>query len=271
MKESFNLPLEESRIIDAKFLHSCPRPTLCILFEDNRRMRHIKTCAIDIREKEIMSGPWSHSNVEYRSNLIIPVPPPLNGIILVGATSISYLNGQDTCQAIEIPHSMISAYTPINQEGTRYLLGDHRGNLIVLALNLKDDNHVDSLVIDVLGKTSIAESISYLDNGVVFIGSALGDSQLIKLHPHKDENGTNIELLDLYSNIGPILDMCLVEHDKQGGQNQLVTCSGAYNDGSLRVIRQGISIDEQVIQLICYLLLIIHTYLKLLFHILGIN
>ena len=31
-------------------------------------------------------------------------------------------------------------------------------------------------------QTSIAHCLTYLDNGVVFIGSALGDSQLVKVH-----------------------------------------------------------------------------------------
>jgi len=34
----------------------------------------------------------------------------------------------------------------------------------------------------VAGRTSAASSLSYLDNGAVFIGSAQGDSQLVRLH-----------------------------------------------------------------------------------------
>jgi hypothetical protein len=33
------------------------------------------------------------------------------------------------------------------------------------------------------GRTSSASTLSYLDNGVVFVGSRQGDSQLIRLHP----------------------------------------------------------------------------------------
>lgn len=55
-KEAFNLSLEESRAIDIKFLYGCSKPTLCVLYEDNRRARHIKTLAVDIREKELVQG-----------------------------------------------------------------------------------------------------------------------------------------------------------------------------------------------------------------------
>ena len=54
-----------------------------------------------------------------------------------------------------------------------------------------------------------------------------------------------MEVLATHTNIGPIRDMCLVDNDRQGGQRQLVTCSGAYKDGSLRVIRSGIGLQEQ--------------------------
>lgn len=85
----------------------------------------------------------------------------------------------------------------------------------------------------------------YLDNSVVFIGSRLGDSQLIRLlsEPSGDNpNNPFVEILDSFTNLGPIRDLIVVNTD---GQNQVVTCSGAFKEGSLRVIRSGIGIEEQ--------------------------
>lgn len=93
-----------------------------------------------------------------------------------------------------------------------------------------------------LGETVIPESIVYLDNGVVFIASFLGDSQLIRLNPDLEpERNSYITVLDRFTNIGPIVDMVLLESK---GQNQLITCSGAYKEGTLRIIRNGIGIQE---------------------------
>jgi DNA damage-binding protein 1 len=39
--------------------------------------------------------------------------------------------------------------------------------------------------------------------------------------------------VDSFTNLGPILDMVVVDLEKQG-QGQLVTCSGGMKDGSLR-------------------------------------
>ena len=64
-------------------------------------------------------------------------------------------------------------------------------------------------------------------------------SALQQLDISPDESGSYVQVIDTYTNLGPIVDMCVVDLDRQG-QGQLVTCSGAYRDGSLRVIRNGI-------------------------------
>jgi len=243
LKEAFNLRLDMLRFIDVKFLHGCPRPTLCMLHEDNRGNRHIKTFVVDMRDKELISGPWTQNNVEHGASLLIPVPSPTNGVILVGQTTITYLSGTGNVQSVAIQQTQIRTYGSINSDGTRYLLGDHRGTLYVLVLQM-EAGVVISIVLDLVGTTSIAETLSYLDNGVVFVGSVYGDSQLIKLTSSPDEDGSSVEVLETYMNIGPVMDMCVVASERQG-QCQVVTCSGAYNDGSLRVVRSGIGIHEQ--------------------------
>lgn len=49
--------------------------------------------------------------------------------------------------------------------------------------------------------------------------------------------------METFTNLAPILDMCVVDLERQG-QGQLVTCSGAFKEGSLRIIRNGIGIQE---------------------------
>ncbi len=69
--------------------------------------------------------------------------------------------------------------------------------------------------------------------------------QLVKLNLQPDAKGSYVEVLEQYVNLGPIVDFCVVDLERQG-QGQVVTCSGAYKDGSLRVVRNGIGINEQV-------------------------
>lgn len=70
--------------------------------------------------------------------------------------------------------------------------------------------------------------------------------QLIKLNSQPDAKGSYVEVIERYVNLGPIVDFCVVDLERQG-QGQVVTCSGAYKDGSLRVVRNGIGINEQVL------------------------
>lgn len=69
---------------------------------------------------------------------------------------------------------------------------------------------------------------------------------MIKLtEEKKPETDAFFELYDSFTNLGPIVDFCVVDLERQG-QCQIVTCSGAFKDGSLRVVRSGVGIHEQV-------------------------
>ena len=82
----------------------------------------------------------------------------------------------------------------MDEDGSRFLLGDYLGNLYLLLL-LRDGAGassgggsgggsagvgVSALKLEPLGRTPAAATISYLDSGVVFVGSSFGDSQLIR-------------------------------------------------------------------------------------------
>ena len=73
----------------------------------------------------------------------------------------------------------------MDNNGSRYLLGDMAGRLFMLLLDKEEKmdgtGAVKDLKVELLGETTIAECITYLDNGVVYIGSRLGDSQLVKV------------------------------------------------------------------------------------------
>ncbi|XP_063044828.1 DNA damage-binding protein 1 isoform X2 [Engraulis encrasicolus] len=122
-------------------------------------------------------------------------------------------------------------------EGRLFMLLLEKEELMDGGVVLKD------LRVELLGETSIAECLTYLDNGVVFVGSRLGDSQLVKLNVDSNDQGSYVGVMETFTNLGPIVDMCVVDLERQG-QGQLVTCSGAFKEGSLRIIRNGIGIHE---------------------------
>lgn len=243
LHDAFNIRLEELNVHTIKFLYGCDKPTIAILYQDTKQAKHIRTYSINLRDKEFEPGPWDHSNLDMGANVIIPVPLPLGGAIVIGEQTIMYFDG-NTTSVIPIKQTITKAYGIVDLDGSRYLLSDITGMLHLLVM-VHTDQKVVGMKLEQLGKTSVATTLSYLDNGVVFVGSSYGDSQLIRLSPTSvgDQNN-HVEVLETFVNLGPIVDFSVAELEHQG-QGQVVTCSGVYADGSLRVIRNGIGINEQ--------------------------
>jgi len=239
-KDAFNIRLEELQVLDICFLYLTSKPTIAVLYKDTRGAKHLSTYEILLRDKELSPGPWMQSNVDIFSSMLIPVP--LGGVLVVGDHAITYVNGPYP-KSITIPFTRITAVERVDKDGSRYLFGDNQGKIAVLLLQ-HDGKIVSDLKWEVLGRTSIPSSISYLDSGVVYIGSTSGDSQLVKLNTEKDvTTNSYLTIMENYTNLGPIVDFCVVDLEKQG-QGQIVTCSGVYRDGTLRVIRNGIGIAD---------------------------
>ena len=45
-----------------------------------------------------------------------------------------------------------------------------------------------------------------MDNGVVFIGSRFGDSQMVKLNDNADENDSYVTVMETFTNLAPIVN-----------------------------------------------------------------
>ncbi|KAG0223154.1 DNA damage-binding protein 1a [Actinomortierella wolfii] len=253
-----NLAIEEITLMSMTFLHGYEKPTLAVLFQDTKENRHVKTYEIDIRGADVKMNEtgWGRSDLS-GARMLVPVPAPLGGLLVVGDHAITYLNQalssapRSTPALIET--TAMRAVGQVDDQGMRYLLGDHRGRLYALILILKNEgassraiSHVVDLKLEPLGTTSIPEAIVYLDNNHLFLASHLGDSQLIRLHEDVDEHGEYIEIVETFTNIGPVVDFEVVDLEGQG-QGQIVSCSGAFKDGTLRIVRNGVGLNGKAI------------------------
>lgn len=116
-------------------------------------------------------------------------------------------------------------------------------------LLLEDGETVVDWNIDLIGKSSQASCLVYLDGGRVFVGSHQGDSQVVKV------TEAGLEVVQTISNIAPVLDFTIMDmgsradegqtNEYSSGQARIVTGSGAFQDGSLRSVRSGVGIEEQ--------------------------
>ncbi|XP_059156437.1 DNA damage-binding protein 1-like [Physella acuta] len=246
--KAFSIRMEELNVIDMAFLYGCQTPTVALIHHDQSG-RHVKTYEVSLREKDFQKGPWKQDNVETMASMLIPIPLPFGGTVIIGQESITYHNGDNyiAIAPAQIKLSPINCFGKVDANGSRYLLGNLSGDLFMLILEKEEKmdgaTTVKDLKVETLGVTTIPEVILYLDNGVVFLGSHLGDSQLVKLNSKRDSSGSYVQVMETFVNLGPIVDMVVVDLERQG-QGQLVTCSGAFKEGSLRIIRNGIGINE---------------------------
>ncbi|XP_058813684.1 DNA damage-binding protein 1 [Topomyia yanbarensis] len=243
-----SLRMEEMHVQDVEFLYGTQHPTLIVIHQDLNG-RHIKTHEINLKDKDFTKIAWKQDNVETEATMLIPVPTPLGGAIVIGQESVVYHDG-DSYVAVApaiIKQSTINCYARVDSKGFRYLLGNMIGNLFMMFLeteeNSKGQLSVKDIKVELLGEITIPECITYLDNGVLFIGSRHGDSQLVKLNTTAGDNGAYVTVMETFTNLAPIIDMCIVDLERQG-QGQMITCSGSYKEGSLRIIRNGIGIQE---------------------------
>lgn len=221
---AYNIRMEELAVYDIDFLEGCAQPTIVLLHHDNHG-RHIKTHEISLKDKEFVKVPWKQDNVEREASMLIPVPEPVGGCVIVGAESIVYHNGS-YYQAIAPPkmqNSTIVSHCRIDSDGSRFLLGDMAGHLYMLLLIKEEKSDgvvIKDLKLELLGETTIAECITYLDNGYVYLGSRLGDSQLIRLNVEADENKSYVTVVETFTNLGPIVDMVVVDLERQVRQQR---------------------------------------------------
>eukprot|EP00210_Caulerpa_lentillifera_P005156 g4928.t1 len=244
LTNAFSVRMEELNILHTCFLPSehfdTHKPVLALLYEDTRYARHLKTYLVDMDQQELEEGPWMQYSMLNVAEVMIPILP-FGGLILLGESMISYLSNVKSPMHISVHETSFESYGMI--DSNRYLLSDHLGRLYILLL-ITSNNLVTEINCRRIGEASPASTISYLDSGTFFIGSSSGDSQLIKLVSDSSMQSSPVKVLNTFTNLGPIIDFCVVDLERQG-QCQVVTCSGAFMQGSLRIIRNGIGITDQ--------------------------
>jgi DNA damage-binding protein 1 len=331
LKEPFHVRMEERTLLNMVFLETnngygyseehaqvqIP-PQLTLLHQDSRGTQHVYTHSVDLRKHNLSSGNLKRSRVDGGSSWMIPVPVSrpilqpqagaaadnknpnapqfvtLGGVIILGQRQITYANATTT-KMTPIPPCLFLNWDalPDDPKGMpRYLLADEFGNLHMLSF-LTYHARVVALTMETLGSCGLCHSLQYLGEGLTFVGSTLGDSQLVQIHEEpirnnveaaatvassimmEDEHsvantedataaaGNNtselewmgdssyLTVVEEYTHLGPIVDFDLVptapglaNSNTANQPSQVVTASGTSRAGSIRLIRNGIGMNE---------------------------
>lgn len=251
----------EIAIRDSAFLDveedSTENPCYALLWEDNQEEPQLKVC--EVKHTAAADQPIVELSTKYELRHaeqldrgvthMIPVSRPYGGLLVLGERSIAYVNtelNRFESQPLGEQATMWACWTKVDD--TRWLLADEYGNLYFLML-LTKDGVVRNWRLDQLGHASRATCLVYLDEGIVFLGSHSADSQVVRIA----EGG--VEVIQTLPNIAPIVDVQLMDLGRGAesaaqsgefstGQARLVTCSGAWQDGSIRSVRSGVGMEE---------------------------
>lgn len=153
--------------------------------------------------------------------------------------------GQELVQPLK-EAAVFLTWTKIDAQ--RWLLADEYGRLFFLMIILNNRDAVTEIKLNMIGITSRASVMVYLDSGYVFIGSHQGDCQVILI------GDGSFNVVDTISSMAPILDLAIMDmgnregggqySEYSSGQARIITGSGAFQDGSLRSIRSGVNMEE---------------------------
>ena len=158
-----------------------------------------------MKDQDLWRGRLDLPNVESGAKKLIPVEWPLGGVLVLGENSICHFDGNSQ-RTVQMKATEIESVGKI--DNTRYLLGDHTGCVFALQASTvcfllfsfffsklvtqcrclmllvveHKNNKVTGLKLELIGNTSVPSCISYLDNGVVYVGSALSDSHVWTKH-----------------------------------------------------------------------------------------
>ena len=172
-------------------------------------------------------------------------------MLILGETSIAYyddVSGRIKVQPLQTSTAFV-AWTQIDAQ--RWVLADDFGGLHFLMIILDGNDQVREWKLDRIGETSRASVLVYLESAYLFVGSHQGDSQLVKI------GEKSVEVVQILSNIAPILDFTIMDmgdragkgqtNEYSSGQARIITGSGAFQDGSLRSVRSGVGLEEQLL------------------------
>jgi DNA damage-binding protein 1 len=252
--------IEELAIRSSAFLQidssSKARPRLAILWEDNadipqlkiRELEYYPDAAGDQASAELKTVAEFRDKLDLGVSHLIPVSAPYGGFLVLGETSITYVDSElkaSISRSLEDDVTVWAAWEKVDDQ--RWLLADDYGRLYFLMIMI-EDGRVQDWRLDLVGTTSKASNLIYLDGGHVYVGSHSGDSQVVKI----EEGGLTV--VQIFDNIAPILDLTIMDlgrgteggqaNEFSSGQARLITASGAWQDGSIRSVRSGVGMEE---------------------------
>ncbi|GFP84151.1 DNA damage-binding protein 1 [Phtheirospermum japonicum] len=128
------------------------------------------------------------------------------------------------------------SWEPGVAHGPRIIFNVDSGDLYAIEVLFESDGLRVNLS-DCLYKRLPSNALLWLDGGFVAAIVDMADGMVLKFEEGFLQYKSSIQ------NIAPILDMCIVDYPNEK-HDQMFACSGMASEGSLRIIRSGISVEK---------------------------
>jgi DNA damage-binding protein 1 len=270
--------ITELQVRASRFLYSDTRqPKLAILYNDGKAHPEVRLATYRIVDDKGQYSAFNphkdrennFDNLDFGASHLIPVPKgeveqkiyivrnavaakaQLGGVIVVGEVKMTYLDDESGAR-VEYALEEASIFVAWERyDDLNYLLADNYARLHLLTLNV-EGAVVTGIEMRQLGKITKATMLVHMGDGLLYIASHEGDSQVVRVN--LDQDGPGVEVLQTMPNIAPILDFAVMDmgggngegqsNEYSSGQARLVTGSGAWEEGSLRSVRSGVGLED---------------------------
>ncbi|VDM61228.1 unnamed protein product [Angiostrongylus costaricensis] len=213
-------------VVDIVFLDGYYEPTLLFLYEPHQTTAgsfnvlisnsivpfrasvrydtmHLLGVSVNVFDEQVAIV-WQVGSLPMDCNRLVAIPKPLGGVLVVGSNEVIYLNQSvppcgislNSCydNFTKFPLKDLKHMSMTLDAGAAEWIGDNRialgtlsGRLFILTLVTDSSETVRSLTMEHVFDTSIAYCMSLCAPGFLFIGSRLGDSQLLEFSVEKKE------------------------------------------------------------------------------------
>lgn len=169
-----------------------------------------------------------------------------DGMYSVAASALLELSDMHKCDSMDIDfdtsikpgsnYVCSCSWEPGNINNPRMIFSADSGDLFMIEI-ISDSDGMKVTLSESLYKGLPSKALLWVEGGLLAAIIEMGDGMVLKL----EERGLHYR--SPIQNIAPILDMAVVDyHDEK--QDQMFACCGMAPEGSLRIIRSGISMDK---------------------------
>jgi len=160
LEGQYPLKMQELAVKDIAFLYGTDQPMLAVLHGDNRR----NPAELSTYNIVSVGGTWELQKwddgtriLEQEAEMLIPVPEPLGGVLVVGDNNISHFSVGKDGEAISrssVRPTRFVAWGLIDSQ--RFLLSGENGMLALLFLDLDEGRKLQTIKLEMIGPVSLS-------------------------------------------------------------------------------------------------------------------